>query len=73
MPEDPRKEPSISSGLGQVMGLSAQMVASTFVGAFIGWLGDRGLGTEPYLLILGIMLGGAGGIVAVWRTWKKLT
>lgn len=54
------------------MGLSAQMVASTLVGALLGWLLDRWLGTGPFALVLGLFLGGAGGIVTVWRSWNKL-
>lgn len=68
----PGKEPSVTSGLGAVMGLSAQMVATTLVGALLGWLLDRWLGTGPFALVLGLFLGGAGGIVTVWRSWNKL-
>lgn len=72
MPESPRKEPSLTSGLGAVMGFSAQMVTSTLVGGALGFLTDRWLETGPYLLVLGILLGGAGGIVTVWRSWNRL-
>lgn len=72
MSESPRKQPSVTSGLGAVMGLSAQMVATTLVGGALGWLIDRWLGTEPFVLVGGLILGGAGGIFVVWRSWIRL-
>lgn len=71
MPEDSHSDPSITAGLGRVMALSAEMVTTTLVAGALGWLADRALGSSPLLLVLGILLGGAGGIAAAWRTWTR--
>jgi F0F1-type ATP synthase assembly protein I len=39
---------------------------SIMSGLLLGYLGDRGLGTYPLLVILGII---AGSIVGFWRMW----
>jgi len=37
------------------------------VGAAIGWGLDRLLGTRPILLVVFVLLGGAAGVLNVWR------
>ncbi|MGH2705584.1 MAG: AtpZ/AtpI family protein [Actinomycetota bacterium] len=55
------------------MGLSAELVVTTLVGTALGWFVDRGFGTGPLFLILGILLGAVGGITRVWRAWTRRT
>lgn len=73
MPDDPKEEPSAMSGLGQAMGLSAELVVTTLVGLVLGWLVDRWVGTTPVFMVLGILLGGAAGVSRVYRSWKRLS
>jgi len=42
--------------------------AAVFVPAFLGWFLDRRLGTAPWLLFLGFVLGLAAGFTVVFRT-----
>ncbi len=71
MPTDRQREPSVMSGFGWAMGLSAELVATTGVGSFLGWLVDRWLNTRLIFLMMGALMGGAGGILMVYREWKK--
>lgn len=71
MPNEPDRDPSVSQGLGQAMGLAAELVTTTLVGAGLGWLMSRWLGNAPVFLLVGTLLGGAAGINRVYRTWKK--
>lgn len=71
MPDDNNDGPSLMSGFGRAMGLSAELVATTFVGLGLGWLADRGLGTGAVFTVIGSLLGGAAGANRVYRTWKK--
>jgi putative F0F1-ATPase subunit (Ca2+/Mg2+ transporter) len=73
MSPDPDDEPSLMSGFGWAMGLSAELVVTTLVGLGLGWLVDRGLHTGPVFLIIGSLLGGAGGVRGVYYTWKRRT
>ncbi|MCA1841106.1 MAG: AtpZ/AtpI family protein [Actinomycetota bacterium] len=68
---DPKRSNSPTSGFGQAMGLSIEMVTTTAVGTGLGWLVDRGLHTKWVFLLIGALLGGAGGITRVYRSWTK--
>lgn len=45
---------------------------SVIAGALIGYLLDLWLGTDPWLVITGIVLGSYSGFVRVWRYMKKM-
>jgi ATP synthase protein I len=47
--------------------LSTELVAGVLVGAGIGWLLDRWLGTTPWGLIVFLLLGFAAGVLNVMR------
>ncbi len=51
----------------EVMGVGLQFAVAIIAFLFIGrWLDDR-FGTSPWLLILGVMLGAAGGFYSMYR------
>lgn len=47
--------------------LSSELVAGVLVGAGMGWLLDRWLGSSPWGLIVFLMLGFAAGVMNVMR------
>jgi ATP synthase protein I len=57
-----------ASALGRGLRLSAELVGGVIVGAGLGWLVDRVLGTSPWGFIVLLMLGFAGGVLSVMRS-----
>jgi len=46
---------------------------SIMAGTLVGWLGDRWLSTEPWLLVAGIALGSASGFYRMWELVRTPT
>ncbi len=56
------------SGYARGFRLSSELVAGVLVGAGLGWLIDRWLGTTPWGLMVFLLLGFAAGVLNVMRT-----
>ena len=57
-----------ASGYARGFRLSSELVAGVLVGAGLGWLIDRLLGTSPWGLIVLLLLGFAAGVMNVMRS-----
>ena len=53
--------------LGLALRVGVELVSALAVGLAIGWLLDAWLGTRPWLMLVFILLGGAAGILNVYR------
>jgi ATP synthase protein I len=60
-------DPADGSVLGLGLRVGAELVAALLVGLAIGWGLDRVLGTRPIFLGLFLLVGGAAGVLNVWR------
>ncbi len=69
--EDDQQETNRKSGLAYAAAFS--LFAAVVAGLIIGWLLDRWLGTGPWLLVTGIVLGSAAGFFELIRTSSKLS
>ena len=49
---------------GSIMGVELMSAILTWAG--LGWLADRWLGTGPWLLVVGALIGNAAGIYLIW-------
>jgi len=59
---------ALPAGMGAILGrVATELVAGVMVGAFIGWVLDRWLGTSPLFLVMMFFLGAAAGMLNVWR------
>lgn len=66
--------PKVQASDGKAFALKSgtEMMAGVGVGAFIGYYLDGFFGTRPWLLIVFIMLGFAGGVVNLYRAVTKV-
>jgi ATP synthase protein I len=65
---EPGQRPTADpSAIARGFRLSAELVAGVIVGAGLGWLIDRGLGTTPLGMIVFLLLGFAAGVLNVMR------
>jgi len=73
---DPATAETSRAGLGRSTGralrVASELLAALLVGSLIGWGLDKLLGTAPWLLLLGIGLGFAAGVLNVSRAMKEL-
>lgn len=72
MPEQDEKESEARKGaLAYAAAISLFASVLTLLG--LGWLLDRWLGTSPWLLVLGIVLGSGFGLYEFVRITSKLS
>lgn len=64
--------PLSATGLGMAMRIGLEMVVATMIGVGLGWLGDRYLGTKPWLMLVGVIVGLAAGLLNVYRYMQQL-
>ena len=65
----PGRDPAWRS-LGELASIGMTLVLSTVIGLAGGYYGDRWLGTSPWLMLTGLLLGIAAGFVNLFRSVK---
>ena len=60
------------NALGVAFRVSVELVSALAVGLVIGWLLDQWLETRPWLMLVFLLLGGAAGILNVYRMAKGM-
>ena len=69
--ENEEEEVNRKSGLAYASAFS--LFAAVVAGMLTGWLLDRWLGTGPWLLVTGLVLGAAAGLFEFIRTSSRLS
>ena len=69
--EDDQQETNRKSGLAYAAAFS--LFSAVVAGLVAGWLMDRWLGTRPWLLVAGIVLGAVVGFYQFIRMTSKLS
>ena len=69
--EEDKQETNRKSGMAYAAAFA--LFASVVSGLIAGWLLDRWLGTAPWLLVAGIVLGAAAGFYELVRITSKIT
>ena len=69
--DNDKEEINRKSGLAYAAAVS--LFASVLAGLIVGWLLDRWLGTNPWLLVTGIVLGAAAGFYELIRSASKIS
>jgi ATP synthase protein I len=70
MPQRNDQEANRKSGLAYAAALSLFFSVAAMTG--VGWLLDRWLGTQPWLMVLGLILGAAAGFFEFIRLSSRL-
>ena len=69
-PADDRQETARRSGVAYAAGLAIFFSVVTFLG--FGYMLDRWLGTDPWLLVAGVVLGSAVGFYEFIRIMSRI-
>ena len=69
--EEDKEETNRKTGLAYAAAFS--LFAAVVTGLLAGWLLDRWLGTRPWLLVTGVILGAAAGFYELIRTTAKIS
>jgi ATP synthase protein I len=69
--DDDSQDVNRKSGLAYAAAFS--LFAAVVSGLILGWLLDRWLGTRPWLLVVGLVLGSAAGFYQFIRATSKLS
>ena len=69
--EDEKEEVNRKTGIAYAAAFA--LFAAVVSGLLAGWLLDRWLGTSPWLLVTGVILGAAAGFYELVRTASKLS
>jgi ATP synthase protein I len=69
--DNEKEEINRKTGLAYAAAIS--LFASVVAGLIVGWLLDRWLGTSPWLLVIGIVLGAAAGFYEFIRATSKIS
>lgn len=72
MPDQNDKE-EINRKSGLAYGAAISLFAAVVAGLIVGWLLDRWLGTNPWLLVTGIVLGAAAGLYEFIRQTARIS
>lgn len=51
---------------------SGSFVSSILAGALLGYLADLWLGTDPWLVVVGIVVGSYSGFMRMWHYSKRI-
>ncbi|MDO8605522.1 MAG: AtpZ/AtpI family protein [Phaeospirillum sp.] len=60
------------SGMGLGLRVGAELVVGVLVGVGIGWVLDAWLKTAPWLMVVFLFLGGAAGVLNIFRLMRGM-
>ena len=60
----------INSAVGESWVEGGSFLSSILAGTLLGYLADQWLGTDPWLVVLGIAAGSYSGFMRIWH-WSK--
>ena len=62
-----KKKSETRAGLNLAFRISIELVSALGIGFGIGWLLDQLFGSQPWLMLIFVLFGGAAGILNVYR------
>jgi len=69
----PQEQDEFRKGLAFAARVGMELVVATMVGVFLGYLLDRYLGTRPWLMVVGLVIGAVAGFLNVYRFVQRMS
>ena len=69
----PQEQDEFRKGLAFAARVGTELVVATMVGVFLGYLLDRYLGTRPWLMVVGVVIGAIAGFLNVYRFVQRMS
>src|SRR3954468_22302743 len=63
---------AVNSAMGMGLRIGLELVVAVGLGTGLGWLIDQGLGSRPWAVLVGLLLGFATGLLKVWRAMSGM-
>jgi ATP synthase protein I len=70
--EEQERQDEFRKGLSFAARVGTELVVATMLGAFLGYLLDRFLGTKPWLMVVGVVIGAVAGFLNVYRFVQRM-
>jgi len=67
-----KPESNFRQGLGYALRMGTEMVVAIGLGGLMGYTADYLLDTRPWFLALGVLFGGAAGMLNVYRAAREM-
>ncbi|HEU4685371.1 MAG TPA: AtpZ/AtpI family protein [Nitrospira sp.] len=68
----PPSQDPFYAGLGQAVRIGTELLAALIVGGGLGWALDTYvLGTEPWGMVVGLVLGATAGVLNAYRSTQR--
>ncbi len=61
----------VTSAVGEGWVVGGSFIGSILSGFLLGYLADRWLGTDPWLVVIGIVVGSYSGFMRLWAYAKS--
>jgi ATP synthase protein I len=68
-----RQKPVASGAVGDALKMAIEPVVGVVAGVFVGLWVDNAMGTKPFGLIIGLLIGAAAGMLNLFRAARKTT
>ena len=63
---------ALNSAMSVGLRIGLELVVAVGFGTGLGWLIDQGLGSRPWAMLAGLLLGFAAGLLNVWRAMNGM-
>ena len=63
---------ALNSAMSMGLRIGLELVVAVGFGTGLGWLIDQGLGSRPWAMLVGLLMGFAAGLLNVWRAMNGM-
>lgn len=67
-----KKGDAFRQGISLAFRVGTELIIATLIGALIGYAADKFLGTKPWIMLAGVLFGGAAGCLNAYRLAQSM-